>query len=238
VTGLRRLARFAAAAQELERLASDVFVPLPATRESALSLAKTFAACSEGQGLSDTESGEYAGRALDELIRRFQIELANELGRLDLFHVTQKRDYDTKMLVQRGERGIDPRLIGLLPRLARNDLRRAARCVAFGLGTAAAFHLFRAMEGVIVHGYFPLLNITMKATQRNLGKHLAKLKEAGVAEEIHQLLDHIRTTYRNPITHPAAQLSIEKALDLRPLVHSVISMMLRDLKERGGQASP
>ena len=90
-----------------------------------------------------------------------------------------------------------------------NDMREAARALAFEIPTAVGFHLYRAIEA-IVREYFPLVGLSRSQIRNpSLGTYVQilngthkKIHITPINEKITVLLDHIVKNYRNPIMHP------------------------------------
>ena len=64
--------------------------------------------------------------------------------------------YDTEELVNAAENAISPALRPMLSEKATVELGSAGRCLAFGLFTAAGFHMCRAVEAVLEEYLLPL----------------------------------------------------------------------------------
>jgi hypothetical protein len=63
-------------------------------------------------------------------------------------------------------------------------------------------------------GAFPLIRFRPKPSERNLGRYINALKEAGVDERIVGMLTHLKDFYRNPLAHPELFLTPQEALGL------------------------
>ena len=117
--------------------------------------------------------------------------------------------------------------------LVVQDVREAARSLAFDIPTAVGFHIFRAIEAIIKKEYFPLLNITVESN--NLGQHIALLEGAGVDEKILGTLRNIKDYYRNPISHPEEFWGLDQAESALMLAVHAITVILQDINFRMGQ---
>lgn len=116
------------------------------------------------------------------------------------------------------------------------DIREAGRCLAFEVPTAAAFHLYRALESVVLK-YIPLFpGVTLKESDRNLGHYIGILKGNGVDSKITTMLGHIKDEYRNPAIHPGLFLDVDGAASQFALVQSAIHMMAADIGARTSKA--
>ena len=100
------------------------------------------------------------------------------------------------------------------------------RCLAVSIPIAVGFHIYRAIEAIIVDEYFPLLGIE-KPSSRNLGEYIRLLKEHGIDEKVTASLFHIKSHYRNPISHPEEFWDQPKANGAFGLAVSIIIMALR-----------
>jgi hypothetical protein len=83
--------------------------------------------------------------------RVFEEKFEREYRYLDVFTVTQKGIYDTRMLMLRPEEKFPIRVRNRLPEQTLLDLREAAKCLAFDIPTACAFHICRATEALLAY---------------------------------------------------------------------------------------
>ena len=169
-------------------------------------------------------------------IRDFQAVLATELGQLDVYYVSQQRAFDMPTLIERAEAVLSSEVAGLLPDECIVDIREAGKCLAFGFPTAVGFHVFRAVERVVLL-YYPTLGIPRptKPSEKNLGKYIQDLKDNDVDDEITGMLDHLRGHYRNPIMHPEKFYNIDEAVNLFSFAQSAISVMVEDQRNRSSK---
>ena len=89
------------------------------------------------------ESGELIAEPCELIRKKFQTFedlFLSDAESLDLFYVPDVLAYDSKKLIESGEKLISEDLRPLMSNLLKGDMRDAARCLAFELGTAAAFH--------------------------------------------------------------------------------------------------
>ena len=77
------------------------------------------------------------------------------------------------------------------------DVRSAGKCIAFELGTAAGFHLLRALETVVLVYRKHVMpgNPDPNPNNRNLGQYIKDMEENGVGE---------RKTRKYPPAKPGA----------------------------------
>lgn len=177
--------------------------------------------------------------SLSEGIKEFEAVLSTECGHLDLFFISLKRGLDTSSLLSEAEVILGAEAQQLLPQSARDDLREAGRCLVFGVATAVGYHVFRAVEAVVMP-YFEILGVPPpeKPSQRNVGRYITILETIALNPKIAGLLTHLKDHYRNPLMHPEIFLTPDEAADLFMFGQSAISRMLydqRDERKKRGQ---
>jgi hypothetical protein len=166
---------------------------------------------------------------ISEELKRFETVLGEELRLVDTYSVSRKGIYSTTELIERAD-GIFPEAIRLqLSSQTRKDIVQAGKCLAFETGTACAFHIFRAVETVIIQYYEHTVGTLPHTRLRNWGLYLQRMRKAKADEKILELLQHLKDEYRNPITHPDVDMTVEEALELLGLAVGVISKMTRAL---------
>lgn len=169
-------------------------------------------------------------------IYNFQAVLGTELPRANVFYVSPKRAYDMTILINQGE--------SVLPQAFANysgpskeevikDVREATKCLAFDISTAVGFHVYRAIEAIVVRDYFPILNIQPKDWEKNknLGHYISLLQKAGIDEKVTIMLKHLKDHYRNPISHPEEFWDSVKAESAFSVAIGVITIMVQDIEE-------
>lgn len=157
----------------------------------------------------------------------FEVTLKADLSIANLYILTTKGAYDASTLAEFGLQAFPAHLLLKVPEAA-NDAKQAARCIAFDLPTAAAFHLHRANEAV-VHAYFKAIapNVPPPVDQP-LGAWLAALVKAQAPEKIVSALRDILKLHRNPVLHPQQSLDdSEEAIALLGSIHTAIRHMLQ-----------
>lgn len=115
--------------------------------------------------------------------------------------------------------------------LTRYDIGSSCRCLLFGEGTACAFHILRATEGVLKQYYFRHKK-TKRLVNPMWGPMTAELrakKTNKVPDVVLKSLDLVRSSYRNPTQHPDATYDIESAQDLMGVCIDLINKMALDL---------
>jgi hypothetical protein len=166
---------------------------------------------------------------LSEGIKEFEAVLSTECGHLDLFFISLKRGLDTSSLLSEAEVILGTEAQRLLPQSARDDLREAGKCLVYGVATASGYHVFRAIEAVVMP-YFEILEAPspQKPSQRNVGRYITILESNALNSKIAGMLTHLKDHYRNPLMHPEIFLTIDEAADLFIFGQSAISRMLYD----------
>lgn len=163
---------------------------------------------------------------IKKALRDFEAVLKEELSLADTYAVSQKGAYSTADLVTNACAMLPSSVQSRLPPLAISDFNQAGRCFAFETYTAAAFHIFRAIESVIAVYFKHATGKRKPTTLRNWGVYIDKMRKAKKADvKILEALDHIRDKYRNPITHPDENVSADQVLVLFGLAVSVMSLM-------------
>jgi hypothetical protein len=166
---------------------------------------------------------------LNTLLQHFSSVLFAELGALDLFILSRKLAYDMPTLIKEAEKALPDSITQHLGPAVISDIREAGKCLAFDVPTAVGFHLFRAVEAAILL-YFPVLNITTKPSDRNLGAYIKLLKDGGVDPKVIGMLNHLKDHYRNPLIHPELFLTFDDAASLFSFAMSAILALVNELQ--------
>lgn len=164
---------------------------------------------------------------LKNALTEFETVVRNEMPDVAAYIVSQKGIYRTDDLIGSAEKQVTASVATMLPPQTIDDLRAAGKCLAYELGTACAFHLWRAVESVIAFHYFELTGTTFAeaGTQRNWGAYIRDLDKAGAHVKVTGMLRHIKDEFRNPQTHPEEQVSVESAQRLFAVAVSAIEQM-------------
>lgn len=165
-------------------------------------------------------------RQIIDAASKFETVLAEELAIVDTYSVVQKGAYSTSELIANAEIMFSKSIQAKLPQRAIHDIREAGKCLAFETPTAAAFHIVRAIESVILAYYCKVLGRTPPNRMRNWGVYIKSLRESGKADsKILDFLVHIKDNYRNPVSHPEAILSVEEVLVLLGVAIGAMTQM-------------
>lgn len=208
---------------QVESLLNNEVVPLRICRHAALQLINTITDIvpKELQEAFKSERDRteviswWHLNPIREAASRFETVLAEELNVQDTYSVAQKGVYATAELIESAERMIPESLRAKMSDQAIFDLREAGKCLAFETPTASAFHLLRSVESMLL-AYYELVTESKAPTRmRNWGVYIKNLRATGKADpKILDFLDHIRETYRNPISHPEATITTDEMLVL------------------------
>jgi len=170
-----------------------------------------------------------------EALQRFEISLQSDFRVRDTFIVSPKAAYSTTLLAERGETLISEAARALVPSM-HEDLHDAGRCLAFELPTAAAFHLFRAVEAMVcAYGEFVRQKKFFPAEKNNgLGGYanLLKEKKLNVDSRVITTIAQLAQLHRNPTMHPEQHLSNTEVLATFGIAVSVIETVALDWERR------
>lgn len=190
-------------------------------------------------GLERYWLGQRITTALDTLEKVLQ----EELKIADVYSVSQKRIYSTRLLIDKAEEALGDDARAVVSEQVRKDLREAGRCLAFELPTAAGIHAMRAAEKVLRDWYEEVT--TKRAARIQWSVAIARLKEAGESEATLVALDRVRDLHRNPLAHPGEFLSLDEALEVFGAAETAINAVARQIKharekrfQRDGKQEP
>lgn len=161
-------------------------------------------------------------------LSKFETVLQAEFGVGNFYLVGRKGGYEISVLVESGMDIFPSDLATKVPE-AVLDLKKATRCIAFELETAAAFHLHRAMEAVVRKYWDVTTSGQPHPKNRSIGSYIAEMEKisAGDARLLSALRD-LKDFHRNPILHPDQSLeTIEEAIALLNGIYNVMVYILR-----------
>jgi hypothetical protein len=179
----------------------------------------------EKHGLSGAEAIELKEIMVD-LKRTFKAEAQGKF----VYVVTDKR-LDVSKLLYDVPGLLAANTFAGLPSIAQVDFSEAAKCIAFELPTAAAFHLLRGTEAVLRDFYCSIVKQNRLPPPLMWGPMIDQLR-ARPAPPPKPVLDHldiIRENFRNPTLHPEMVYDIDEAQDLFSLCIAVANRMLKVL---------
>jgi hypothetical protein len=172
------------------------------------------------------------------LIEKFEHALAAELNRAPTYLAGKRGIYSTFDLAENAEAIFSSNLRGAIPAPAQTEFNSAGRALAFGLGTAGAVHMLRAVE-VVLRAYYEFFAGSAAAKgERNYAIYLKKLAAMAEDEEkqprpdkrVVQMLAQIKDHYRNPLISPENSVSLEEATQLFGMSSALISLMAEQIQ--------
>lgn len=175
---------------------------------------------------ADVQLGWLEAYRIKEAAKKFETVLSEELNVLDTYSVAQKGAYSTFEIISNAEVMIPHEARIKLPQQALRDIKEAGKCLAFETPTAAAFHILRATEAVVLAYYAKVTTKPVPSRMRNWGVYVNALRgTSGADPKIVEFLDHLKNHYRNPVAHPDAVMTINEVLVLFGAATSAISQM-------------
>lgn len=163
--------------------------------------------------------------------RDFETILGAELQWGQLFLVQPKGGYELHQLTENGIVIFPSMLAEKVPE-AVQDAKEAARCIAFALPTAAAFHLHRLHELVLRRYYDTVTSGKQRPEKRNIGAYISAMKGVGVKDQkVFSALAGLKDFHRNPVLHPDDRLEdVDEVLALLGSINTVITYMLKAIQ--------
>ena len=163
---------------------------------------------------------------LNEKLATFKTVLEAEFQIAATYLVTSRRGYDIATLIQNAEVIFPDELMQKIPGVLF-DLRESGKCIAFDLGTAAGFHLLRALEIVICSYWDVVMEGKPLPENRNLGAYIREMEQAHKGDgKVLTALCQIKDHHRNSLMHPEETLNLDDAIALLGIVQSAIVAML------------
>lgn len=146
-----------------------------------------------------------------------------DLQRLPVYSVPKQGIYDTDSLIEQAEFDIPEEYRIKLKPTTLADVQEAGRCLAFGVPTAAGFHIMRAVEDVLAD-YCDTVEIDgakgvplkKPGKSKNWGDYTTYLKRSEEPDVVqtHALLEPLGKYERNEIMHPERVLTENEAFRL------------------------
>lgn len=227
---------FSDALTTLEGLLGQTVFKIPATRPPALNLKAALENAKNQIESEIAKNGDAWKTPIDFMqmydvrskAQTFEPVLLAELQIADIYVVTAKGGFDTTTLAEDGLVNFPSSLAAKVPD-ATADAKQAARCIAFDLPTASAFHMHRANEAVIHKYYESVAPDKPKLNLRAVEHWLKALEDAPKADKkVIAALRDLQTLHRNPVVHPEDTLdSIEDAIALHGAIYTAMLHMLK-----------
>jgi hypothetical protein len=181
--------------------------------------------------VSDAVKGKHVSQeTAKELNRRiddFETVFAREAQRVSVFTVTPKGIYDIEKLINEGENKFPPELLAVMPPNVIEDVQEASRCMAFERGTACAFHICRATEG-LMRAYYKKLTgddwpppPPKPPMRKEWAVLVDQLAVEGAPRKIIERLKELRDD-RNSYAHPDVTVPIDEA----PIVYETCTFAM------------
>jgi hypothetical protein len=160
----------------------------------------------------------------------FQECFEREHRNLDVFTVTPKGLYSTRLLINNPENDFPVELRAALPDQSKYDLQQAARCLAFDVPTACAFHVCRATESIML-AYFEKLagHKWHLPKNRDWGQYIDWLNKKGAPLKIVERLKEIKDSDRNAFIHPDINVPLDEAHAIFSLCSAVNLFMMKEI---------
>jgi hypothetical protein len=162
---------------------------------------------------------------------QFKTVFMAELSILPSFLVSQKEIFDVNLLIESGISLFPKNLIDKVPETER-DGSEAGRALAFELGTACGFHVFRLVEAVVRRYWDEVTNGASRPNLQTLGNFAAELEKQNLGDaKVRESLKQMTKLHRNPLIHPEAILTVEEAIGIIGIARSVVGSMLAVLPD-------
>lgn len=175
---------------------------------------------------------------ISQAAKKFETTLAAELRDLETYFVSPVGIFSTSALLTRADEMFGEHR-NLLPAVTVSQIREAGKCLAFSLGSAAAFHLFSALESVIREYYDKLAVGKPRPKKQGMGAYIGELSDLGTADtKLLAALRQVKDLHRNPAIHFENVLTIDEALTLVGMIHSAISTRLAIVAKLPAQPTP
>jgi hypothetical protein len=180
---------------------------------------------------SDDEIASWRLAMMQQKLTAFKNVLEAEFMTAATYLVIPRRGYDIATLIDAAEVIFPPGLVEKISEI-KYDLREAGKCIAFDLGTAAGFHLMRALETVIKAYWNAVMEGAPLPTNRNLGAYIREMEDAHRGDsKVLGCLRQIKDLHRNELIHPEEKLDLDQAIALLGIVQSAIVFMLVAIPE-------
>jgi hypothetical protein len=173
------------------------------------------------------------------MLQKFENNLEAEYNSKDVFVVSRKGIFSTTDLIEGAEllfsKDVQARIQSAVP-----DIQQAGKCIAFEVPTAAAFHIFRAVEAVSklyvekMRGRGP----TDKEKRGGIGSFVAILDANGADPRVTSSLAQLAKLHRNPTMHPDMTISNDEVLATLGMAQSVIQSMVADMEKKDASPLP
>ncbi|WP_148233809.1 hypothetical protein [Aurantimonas manganoxydans] len=173
---------------------------------------------------------EYDVWNMKNLRDQFKMVFLSELNTIPTYLVTGKESFDVNLLIDAGV-GLFPRTLLVKAPETERDAMQAGRALAFELGTACGFHVFRVTESV-VRRYWDEVSGSPRPNLETLGNFAAEMHKKGFGDtKIVEAIKQMTKLHRNPLIHPEVILSVEEAIGIVGIARSVVGAILTVLPD-------
>jgi hypothetical protein len=215
-------------------------IPFPKTHAKAHELRKILGSLIQKQKSEDTtlEITEDEDFTMKRLLEAFEQEFEHDSREINILSVPHRCAYSTTILIERGEDLLPLAVKNGINTYAQHEIQEAGRSLAFGLSTAAGFHLARAVESVL-RRYYDVLSGGAARPKTKSGNDVAmqgyiNAVRSWADPKVVSVLEQFAGLHRNPISHPEAILEEEEALTLVGISVSAVTSMVNDAKSKKG----
>lgn len=204
---------------------------LRVSREKALALADVIAGLVGQVSPQDRVLNSFEAFQIANSRNEFITVFKSELSTLPSFLVMEKQAFDLNTLIDFGERLFPVSMATKVPE-AIVDANQAAKALAFELGTACGFHVFRVVEAVLKRYWDVVSGGSDRPKPQSLGRMASELEAQKHGEKrTWEALKQMAELHRNPLIHPEAILTIEEAIGIIGMARSVITIMLNSIPD-------
>lgn len=154
-----------------------------------------------------------------------------ELAVVPAYFVSRHGAYDTITLLDDGASLFPPSLRVKVPE-AILDANEAGKALAYELGTACGFHIFRIVESVLKRYWDVVSGAATRPNLETIGNYAAEMQKKNFGEaKIWETLSQLAKLHRNPLIHPDVILTVDEAIEIVGIARSAIGAMLRTLPD-------
>lgn len=175
----------------------------------------------------------YADRYLiQDSAKRLQTLLLAEMPTKPTYIVTRKGGYEIDQLIDNGIIFINENVAKELPKEAIEDINSGAKCLAFELHTASAFHMGRAIESLLLK--YHKLKVKREPNSRNWGCYITELTENAGDKNTLDTITSIKNHHRNPYTHPEVTLDGPQAMAFFNVALAALTYLAIEIDKENG----
>ena len=162
---------------------------------------------------------------------QFKTVFLSELSTLPSFLVVAKESYDVNLLIDEGTKLFPASLLKKAPE-AVPDAMETGKALAFELGTACGFHVFRVTEAVLKRYWDDVSSGAKHPNLQTIGSYAAEMEKKNYGDKkVIESLKQLARLHRNPLIHPEVILNVDEAIETLGIARSVIGAMLRVLPD-------